>query len=228
MNRPLIARPHPLLVSALLLALASPLTLDAQSRAVSSELDNVADPRSRAIWLAAMQEAEDRGVPVEPLREKIREGLAKQSSPDRITAAVQQLSARLAQAQEALAPSRSPREISAGADALQSGASVASLKQLRRAWPVQSLVVPLGVVTELVAFGVPASRASIRVRELMERGATNAQLVELGVNVQRDIASGRSPGTAFDTRARGTMSLLARGPSSALTPPTGVLTYRPR
>lgn len=201
---------------------------NAQSRAVSSELDNIADPRSRATLQATVLEAEERGVPVEPLREKIREGVAKNSAPERIASAVQQLSSRLASAQAALAPSRSPREISAGADALQAGASAASLKQLRRVWPVQSLIVPLGVVTEMVAFGVPASQASTRVRELMERGATNAQLVELGVNVQRDIASGGSPGKAFETRTQGTMSLLARGPSSALTPPGGVLTYRPR
>jgi hypothetical protein len=228
MSRSLLALPHRALVGALTLALAAPLTSSAQTRVALSEFDNVADPRSRATLLATVREADERGIPVEPLYEKIREGLAKESSPDRIATAVQQLSKRLAAAQLALAPSRSPREISAGADALQSGASTASLKQLRRARPVQSLVVPLGVVAEMVAFGVPAARASARVRELMERGATNAQLVELGVNVQRDIAGGLSPGTAFDTHARGTMSLLARGPTSLFTPPGGLVTYRPR
>ncbi len=228
MSRSFKALPNRVLVGALTLALATPLAAHAQTCAASSELDNVADPRSRAALFATVCEADERGVPVEPLKEKIREGLAKESSPDRIATAVQQLYKRLEAAQVALAPSSSPREISAGADALQSGASTASLKQLRRAWPVQSLVVPLGVVAEMVAFGVPAAQASTRVRELMERGATNAQLVELGVNVQRDIAGGRAPGSAFDTRFRGTMSLLARGPSSAFTPPGGLLTYRPR
>lgn len=202
-------------------------TARAQTRAASASIEGITDARARATLQAAVRNADESGVPVEPLYSKIREGVAKQSDPDRIADAVRQLSVRLTIAKQALANSRSSDEIAAGAGALQAGVPTSALRQLRRVWPVQSLTVPLGVVTELVAYGVPAAQATVRVRELMQGGASNAQLVELSTHVQRDVASGGAASSALDRRARGTMSILAVQPRSALTPP-GPPRYRPR
>lgn len=209
------------------LALVIASTAHAQTRASSASFEGITDARARATLQAAVRNADESGVPVEPLYSKIREGVAKQSDPERIADAVRQLAVRLTIAKQALANSRSRDEIAAGAGALQVGVPTSALRQLRRVWPVQSLTVPLGVVTELVAYGVPAAQATVRVRELMQGGASNAQLVELSTQVQRDIASGGAASTALDRRARGTMSILAVQPRSALTP-GGPPKYRPQ
>ena len=215
------------LALASLMALMITSAAHAQTRAASVSFEGITDARARATLQAAVRNADESGVPVEPLYSKIREGVAKQSDPERIADAVRQLAVRLTIAKEALANSRTSDEIAAGAGALQVGVPTSALRQLRRAWPVQSLTVPLGVVTELVAYGVPAAQATVRVRELMQGGASNAQLVELSTQVQRDVATGGAASTALDRRARGTMSILAVQPKSALTP-VGPPTYRPR
>ncbi len=185
----------------------------------TAALEAVPDVRARARLQAVVRSADQRGLPVEPLYAKIREGVAKQSAPERIAEAVTRLAGRLAESQEALASAQSIDEIAIGADALHVGASPATLRQLRGVWPARSLVVPLGVLTEMIAAGVPAPHAAARLRELMERGATNAQLVELGTRVQQDIGAGRAAGAAFEQRARGVMSLLAPKPAHSFTSP---------
>ncbi len=195
----------------------------AQSRVSSSVIDGIADDRARTLLLATVRDADSTGVPLEPLYSKIREGVAKQSSPDRIAVAVQQLSARLSVARDALAQALASDEIAAGAGALQVGVPTSALRQLRREWPRRSLTVPLGVLTELVAYGVSETQATARVRVLMASGVTNAQLVELGTQVQTDIISGGTARTVFEQRAHQTMSVLATqrqsGRTTTATPP---------
>lgn len=197
--------------------------LPAQAPRLSDKLAEVTDGRTRAQLLAAVRDAEANGVPLEPLYGKIREGVAKQSPPERITDAVRALATRLAISRQALAGSSSVDEIAAGAEALQLGVPTSALRQLRQVWPTQQLTVPLGVVTELVAYGVSASRATARVRELMESGATNAQLVVLSTQVQTDIMSGTAAGLAFERRARSAFGVLsaqqARAAGALLAPP---------
>ena len=194
----------------------------AQVRAEPVELEGITDQRTRAALLATVREAGEQGVPVELLHAKIREGIAKQSPPERIAEAVTQLAARLATARRALAPVRSTDEIAAGAGALQQGVPVAALRQLREVRPAQPLTVPLGVVTELVASGVSAPRATGRVRDLLKRGATNAQLVELSRSVQRDVAEGRVVSNALDLHAKRALALLATPPKTTLTGPAPI------
>jgi len=183
--------------------------LSAQAPRLSDNLAEVADGRSRAQLLAAVRDAQANGVPLEPLYGKIAEGVAKQSPPDRITDAVRALATRLASSRQALAGTGTVDEIAAGAEALQLGVPASALRQLRQVWPTQQLTVPLGVVTELVAYGVSASHATARVRELMESGATNAQLVELSTQVQTDIKSGTAASSAFERRARSAFGVLS-------------------
>lgn len=185
--------------------LVAPATLAAQTPVV----DALADSDARALVRTVLTAAPSKGVPVEPLLAKLQEGIAKGASPMRIGQAVQALSGRLEQASRALAPVRSVDELTAGANALQTGVPTTALTALRRVWPDRTLTVPLGVVAELAANGVAPRAASDRVRALMAGGASSPQLVAFGATVRSDVASGVAAGTALELRTRGVFSLLA-------------------
>ena len=163
----------------------------------------------------------------DPLIAKVREGVAKGSDRERIRDAVRVLTARLEASAAALAPVYSPGELSAGAGALQSGVPAATLRELRRVWPDRPVTVPLGVLTEMVADGVPLKLAGMRMRELMRRGATGAQLVALGTSIRDDVAAGYAPGTALELRSKGVFSLLANPLKSTIGGPA-TAPLRPR
>jgi hypothetical protein len=100
---------------------------------------------------------------------------------------------------------------------LSNGATRESLRAIRAAGGNQPLSVALGVLTQLVASGVPAQRASQAVVQLMKRGASGEQLAALGNNVNLDVANGTAASSALDTRARGLSAVLA--PSAIVTAP---------
>jgi hypothetical protein len=96
------------------------------------------------------------------------------------------------------------------------------LKQIRATWPrSQSVVMPLDVMTELVARKIPAKRALEQLTSLMVAGATPAQIAGLGASVQSDVASGLAPDAALEVRARGVMSLLPSPAAQAALAPSG-------
>jgi hypothetical protein len=169
----------------------------------------IADARARAAVEREIAQAATRGLPVRPLIAKAMEGIAKQASGERIQAAVASKARRLGQAQSLLAPSPSEVELIAGADALEVGVPAPMLKQVRAAWPDgRSVAMPLDVLTELVARGVPPRSALEQITSLMSRGATPTQIASLGASVQADVAAGLTPDAALEVRARGVMQLL--------------------
>ena len=186
----------------------------------ATRLDAIADVGLRRAVEREVMTARSIGLPAGLLIAKANEGIAKRATPKRITEAVAALGKRLQVARDQLAPNASEDEISAGADALYVGVPARMLKQMRADWPNRSLALPLGVLTELVAKGLPAARAARTVAEVMTRGATNVQLVALAQSVQGDVAAGWAPEAALDLRARGVMSLLPPAPAaSAFTNP---------
>ena len=163
-----------------------------------------------------------KGLPTQPLVAKAMEGVAKQATGERIRVAVASLAKRLEQAQVLLAPSPSIAELSSGADALAVGVPASMLKQIRAAWPAtQSVAMPLDVLTELVARGIPAKHALEQITALMRRGATAAQIAALGQSVQADVVAGLAPDAALEVRARGVMSLLPSPAAAASLAPVG-------
>jgi hypothetical protein len=183
-------------------------TLRAQEASIGASIAALTDERARTAVRIIFQEAVAKGIPTAPLVTKLREGLAKQAEPERIRTATALLAKRLESAADALAPSRSAEELSAGADALQVGVGVGTLRDMRRLWPVKPLTVPLGVLAELVVSGVPQSTATRRVRELLIQGANTAQLAALGTNVRADVAAGLAPDASLELRSKGVLSLL--------------------
>ena len=151
-------------------------------------------PEAQAPVGALVDSARAAGLPAEPLVQRALEGATKQAPGDLIVAAVRRLAADLGRARDALGSTASPAELSAGAAALRAGAPPAVLTKLRRARR-QPVTMPLAVLTDLVASGVPMDSAAAAVLTLAAR-AGDADLVEFRRAVERDIALGAPPGTA--------------------------------
>jgi len=200
---------RPLIVLAVV---ALPATLGAQD-ARSARLDGKLDGETQAVVLRTLDSARTRGLPVEPLVDKALEGATKRAAGPRIQAAVEMLMRRLEMARDALAPNPGPRDIAAGADALAYGAPREALVTMRAIRPNESIAVPLGVLTQLVASGVPVARATRVVADLLRRGARDEQLIALNNDVRNFVAAGVSPQAALDVRMRGLNAVL---------PPAGV------
>ena len=206
------------LLAALVLASASAAPAFAQGTVVPG----IADARARAAVEREIASAAAKGLPVRPLIAKAQEGVTKQAAGELIRVAVASQARRLEQARDLLAPSTSEAELVSGADALAVGVPGPMLKQIRAAYPVgQSVAMPLDVLTELVARGVPAKHALEQITQLMLRGATPTQIASLGASVQTDVAAGLAPDAALEVRARGVMSLLPSPAAAAALAPSG-------
>jgi hypothetical protein len=155
-----------------------------------------------------------RGLPVEPLVDKALEGATKHATSLRIEGAVSALLRRLEISRDALAPDPVARDIVAGADALAYGATREALASMRALRPNGSLAVPLAVLTQLVASGVPIARATRAVADLLKRGARDEQLIALQDDVRSYVAAGASPEAALDVRTRGLNAVLPPGGSA--------------
>ena len=209
---------HRVLLVSLALASLSAVPANAQGTPVLP----IADARARAAVEREIAQAAEKGLPTRPLIAKALEGVTKRASGDLIRTAVASQARRLEEASTLLAPSPSEAELVSGADALAVGVPAPMLKQIRAAWPEgQSVAMPLDVLTELVARGVPARRALEQITELMVRGATATQIASLGASVQADVAAGLTPDAALEVRARGVMSLLPSPAAQVRITPNG-------
>jgi hypothetical protein len=183
----------------------------------NARLNGKLDIETQAAVMRTLDSAQTRGLPIEPLVDKALEGATKHAAGPRIEAAVSMLMQRLEAARDALAPNPGPRDIAAGADALAYGATREALTTMRAIRPNGSVAVPLGVLTQLVASGVPVARATRVVADLLRRGARDEQLIALNNDVRSFIASGASPQAALDVRTRGLNAVLPPGGGSAAT-----------
>ena len=200
-----------------LLATVSPAAAQAPALDAASltRLEQTLDADTYRAVLRVIEGARGRSLPTDPLVDRALEGAMKRAPGPRISAAVSALARRLEVARAMLAPAPTDADIAAGAGALAVGVPQDVLRTIRSIQPDQSVAVPLGVLTELVARSVPVDRAASLVVQLIRRGATPTQLVALSGDVQRDIAAGIEPGAAFDLRTRGVASTLPGGGGSA-------------
>ena len=176
-----------------LLVAATLVALQAAAQGPDPRLQRL-DSISRPIVTALVDSARAAALPTEPLVQRALEGATKRATADRIVAAVRRLALDLSHARDALGPMTSPPELSAAAAALRAGAPPATLTELRRVRR-ESLTVPLAVLTDLVASGVPVDSAAGAVLALAAR-ARDADLVEFRRAVERDIALGAPPASA--------------------------------
>lgn len=172
-------RPFRWLVLTALLAF-SPALLQGQDRRLSDRLDPVTALSVQRL----VDSARAAGLPTEPLVQKALEGSTMGASGDRIRDAVEALLAQLGRAREALGTGATEGELTAGAGALRAGVSPASLAELHRLRYRQSLVVPIAVLADLVAEGVPAAQATREVFELAREGRPDDEFVALRKRIQ--------------------------------------------
>ena len=189
------------------------------SRAIAAQDTRLipSDREANAQVAQIVASVEASGLPTSAIVGKVRFGVnVTRAKPRDIVAAARALAERLELARTALAPNPSQLEIERGADALAEKATPKELKTVRRASGSQSLVVPLSVLTQLLANKVELSRATKIVTELIARGATSPQLTALGNAVQEDVGAGRLANVAVEDRARGLTAVLAAEPGQLL------------
>jgi hypothetical protein len=173
-----------------------------------ARLEGIADPRVRRAVAEVLADADRRGLPLEPLIAKALEGVEKEAPPARIEAAVRGMATRLATSRDALKPAVTDREVTAGADALAMGVPAEVLRGFRELSRRRSTAVALGVLAQLVSRGVPVTDATKAVGKLMQRRASDAQLLALGQEVQRDLSDGIGAVTALELRTRALVAAL--------------------
>ncbi len=152
------------------------------------------DAATRPAVAALVDSAGRALLPTEPLVQRALEGATKRASGELIVAAVRRFAVELGHARDALGSTASPAELSAGAAALRAGASPTVLARLRQARR-EPLTMPLAVLADLVASGVPVDSAAAAVLALAAR-ARDVDLVEFRRAVERDIALGAPPAAA--------------------------------
>jgi hypothetical protein len=168
-------------------------TLSAQVPAYAASVGTELDSATVRAVNVIIDDARLRGLPTEPLLAKVREGRLKRAPAVRIRSAVAALTTRLDSARAALGTGATAEEISAGADALGAGASTKGLRALRGVNGRQPMVAVLGALAQLVASGVPESRAVKMLVELINRSLTPAQLLAFGNAVEYDVSTGLPP-----------------------------------
>jgi len=206
-----------LATSALLLgaALGAPASLAAQrgadlrtaaTRAETEARLTALDPATRDSLRVVVLDAQRRGLPTEPVYAKALEGVEKGAPGERIQTAIRAMFHRLRTANDSLAPRASDAELVAGADALAAGVPSTALRELRSLSGRRSAATALGVLAQLVSRGVPVGKATDAVKQLLQRGGGQQQLLALERGVNGDVALGMLPDVALDLRSRAIMS----------------------
>lgn len=173
------------------------------------------DSATQAALRREMSRAEARGLPLEPLEAKVREGQIKRAAPARIRSAVVALATRLDSARAALGPASNSAELVAGADALAAGADGGALRVLRTTGGARDLAAPLGALAQLVASGVAPGRATQMIVELLERGVAPRAVLAFGVAVESDVGAGVPPEESAVFRLRAIESAVNGGTTAA-------------
>jgi hypothetical protein len=180
---------------------AVPLGLEAQGP--PARLSALDQETLRAV-MPTINSARAAGLPTSNLERKVLEGVAKHGTPQQIVASLRSMSERLADSRVALGVGATAEEIEAAELAVRDGVPLRAITALRVARPREALIIPLGVMTDLVGSGVPADTASRLLADLAKLRVADAELVEFRRNVQSDIARGVVPSQAALTRAQAT------------------------
>ena len=106
---------------------------------------------------------------------------------------VRDLSARLADARDALGGYGTADELSAATAALRAGIAPTTLADLRRLRHNEQVTIPLAVAAELVARGVRPDSASQQVLRLAAAGARDVELAALPRSASPSVASSLYP-----------------------------------
>jgi hypothetical protein len=171
-------------------ALLVPSGLAAQDQRLAQRLDSTTAAAVQGI----VDSAHRAGLPTEPLVQKALEGSTLGASGPRIEAAVSALALQLGQARAALGDRADEAELTAAAGAIRAGLPASALRSLQALRSDRPLVVPIAVLTDLVAEGVPPSQATQSVLDLARDGRPDDEFVALRRQVQMQRRGAGAPG----------------------------------
>ena len=187
-----------------ILALAAALLAAGNVHAQSPTLRARLDATTYQSVIALLDSARAEGLPTQPLESKALEGVSKGAEGARIVSALRRLAGEMRVAREQLGATSTVAELDAGAAAIRSGIAPSELARLRATRPRQPLTIPLGMLADLVARGVPADSASSAALALAQSSMRDEDFVAFRRNVERDIALGAPPATATSVRVNAT------------------------
>ena len=183
--------------------------LEAQDPRIGNRLDA---PTRKALS-ALVDSAKAQGIPVEPLMEKVYQGLAMGADGPRIVLAVRSLTVEMANAHRALGSVATTDELKAAASAVHAGVPAVELGKMKKQGGLRrSLTLPFTVLADIVSRGVPVQTAANAIRSLVGAGARDRDISEFQRNVQVDIEKGAQPKAAAETRAKGAVTTTSPGP----------------
>ena len=178
-----------------------------------------------------------KGLPVDPLRNKVREGFAKNRNPKQIEAAVNQLAANLETADRIVrdvepGAAAAAREgaVTLLADALFSGLTTEEIRELQRqtqapALPAQDLAGAAKGLSFIKEARLPVNEGTVVMAEAVRQKFRSYEMLDLGREIKRreaDYRSGRVTLQSLrDAIARGTR------PETLLRDSSAVATERP-
>jgi hypothetical protein len=176
-------------------------------------IGNRLDAPTRKALSALVDSARAQGVPVEPLMEKVYQGLAMGADGPRIVLAVRSLTVEMANAQRVLGTVATTDELKAAAYAVHAGVPPVELGKMKKQSGLRrSLTLPFTVLADIVSRGVPVQTAANAIRSLVGAGARDRDISEFQRNVQVDIEKGAQPKAAVETRAKGAVTTTAPAP----------------
>ena len=150
-------------------------------------------PELAAPVIEVVRSTAAQGLPTAPLVARALEGASRQAADEAILDAVRRHAAGLAAARRALGSTARAAELDAGAGALMAGVPEDSLASLKRARPSGSLVIPLVVLSDFVARGVPVANASNAVLAATRAGAADPALLRMRERIHERILRGEPP-----------------------------------
>lgn len=187
----------------LALAAAAFGSVEAQDPRIGNRLDA---PTRKALT-ALVDSAKAQGIPVEPLMEKVFQGLAMGADGPRIVMAVRSLTVEMANAQRELGTVATADELKAAASAVHAGVPAVELGKMKKQSGLRrSLTLPFTVLADIVSRGVPVQTAVNAIRSLVGAGARDRDISEFQRNVQVDVEKGAPPAAAAETRAKGAVT----------------------
>jgi hypothetical protein len=171
-------------------------------------------------WPPALRERVDRladsarmlDLPTDPLYAKAAEGILKNADNARIIEAVGRLKSELGDARAALGSTASSAELVAAASVVHAGVDVPALHGL---WLIRdtraqstSFVMPLVVLSDLLARRVTPDVAIASLSTLLSHGARDVEFTMLRRDVERDISGGQAPDLAARARTDAVLGTL--------------------
>jgi len=185
----------------------------APAHAQDPRIGNRLDAPSRVAIIALLDSARAQGIPVEPLMQKVNQGVAMGADGPRIVAAVRTLTREMATVHQALGTVATADEIQAAASAVHAGVPAVELGKIKKQSGLRrSLTLPFTVLADIVSRGVPVEAGVNAIRSLVGAGAKDADINNFQRNVSGDIEKGAPPAAAAETRAK---ALPAGKPDSA-------------